>query len=299
MKLASISPIGSVVIPAHNEAAVIQRCLDALLSGLTPGELDVVVVCNGCSDNTGDIVRSSWPSVRVIEVPQASKPAALRAADEVLSIFPRIYLDADVILPAVSARLMIESLRCGSAIAVRPRFSYDTSRSRPLVRSYYRARERVQSAKKSIWGGVYALSQAGRQRFAMYPDLVADDVFANQWFDPSEIEIVDSAPAIVTVPRRFRDLIRVARRRYKGNADIRSLPEGPRSTTASTIYSLLRTATRGLCEAADTLVFMAFATIVRISIAVSPPVGWSRDESSRTEITADGQDGDRQIIVHR
>jgi glycosyltransferase involved in cell wall biosynthesis len=299
MKLVPIPPIGSVVIPAHNEAAVIQRCLDALLTGLAPGELDVVVACNGCNDDTADIVRSSWPTVRVIEVPQASKTAALRAADEVLSIFPRIYLDADVILSATSAKLVIESLQSGSAIAARPHFSYDTSRSDSLVRSYYRARERVQSARKSIWGGVYALSQAGRQRFAMYPDLVADDLFANQWFNPSEIAIVDSARAIVTVPRRIRDLIHVARRRYKGNAEIRSLPEGPQSTAASTVYNLLKTAKSGLREAADTLVFMGFAAVIRISVAVSPPVGWSRDESSRSEATQDGQDSDRQLIVHR
>src|SRR5262245_50140774 len=33
----------SVVIPAHDEEAVLGRCLDALLGGAAPGELDVVV----------------------------------------------------------------------------------------------------------------------------------------------------------------------------------------------------------------------------------------------------------------
>ena len=88
MKPVPSFPIGSVVIPAHNEAAVIRRCLDALLTGVAPSELDVVVACNGCTDDTANIVRSSWPAVRVIEVAQAAKPAALRAADEVLSVFP-------------------------------------------------------------------------------------------------------------------------------------------------------------------------------------------------------------------
>ena len=82
----SISTIGSVVIPAHNEATTIRRCHDALLAGFAPGELDVAVSCNGCTDGTADIVRSSWPAVQVIEVTKASKPAALRAADEALSV---------------------------------------------------------------------------------------------------------------------------------------------------------------------------------------------------------------------
>ena len=288
-------PIGSVAIPAHNEAAVIRRTLDELLDGFAPGELDVVVVCNGCTDDTAGIVRLAWPSVRVIEITQASKPAALRAADETLSTFPRIYLDADVILSAPSARLLIQSLRTGSVMAARLRCTYDTSRSDVFVRSYYRARERVQSGRSSLWGGgVYGFSQAGRSRFSTFPDLtaanlpdlIADDLFADQWFSPSEIEIVDAeSPAIITVPRRIRDLFRVVRRRRKGNVDIYSLPNGPRGTSSSTVRILLSTAASRPAAVADTLFFFAFATIVRISVAISPPAGWSRDDSSRAEKT--------------
>ena len=110
MELGPLFPIASAVIPAHNEAAVIQRCLNALLNGFAPGELDVVVACNGCTDDTADIVRSTWPTVRLIEIAQASKPAALRAADDALSTFPRIYLDADITLPSKSARILISNL---------------------------------------------------------------------------------------------------------------------------------------------------------------------------------------------
>ena len=288
MERTSSFPIGSVVIPAHNEAAVIQRCLDALLTGTAPGELDVVVSCNGCSDDTAHIAKSSWPSVRVIEAAQASKPAALRAADELLSVFPRIYLDADVILSAASARLVIETLRSGSTPAARPHIIYDTSRSAAVVRSHYRALARVRSGTKSLWGGVYGLSQAGRSRFGAYPDLVADDLFADQWFKPSDIEIVAAAPAMVTAPSRVRNLIHVARRRRKGNVDLRTLPDGPPSTVTSTLHSLFSTAMSGPDAVMDTLVFLGIGAIVRISVAISPPAGWSRDESSRTEMMPPG-----------
>ena len=70
-------PLGSVVIPAHNEAASIRRCLDALFDGFAPGELDVAVVCNGCSDETAALAASSGHPVRVIELEAPSKPAAL------------------------------------------------------------------------------------------------------------------------------------------------------------------------------------------------------------------------------
>ncbi|MGD9408165.1 MAG: glycosyltransferase, partial [Gammaproteobacteria bacterium] len=44
----------SVVIPAHDEEAVIQRTLGALLRSADPGEFEVIVVCNGCSDATAE-----------------------------------------------------------------------------------------------------------------------------------------------------------------------------------------------------------------------------------------------------
>jgi len=285
MQSAPPYPIGSVVIPAHNEAAVIRRCLDALLVGFAPNELDVVVACNGCTDDTAGIVRSRWPAVRVIEIARASKPSALRAADEMLNTFPRIYLDADVILPAASARLLIGSLQPGgSAVAARPRCSYDVSRSDALVRSYFRSLARVQSATNSIWGPVYGLSKAGRARFTVYPDIIADDLFADQWFEPSEIVIVDNTLATITAPLRLRDLIHISCRRRKGNAQIRALPNGPESTASSTVRSLLSTVTSGPGAALDTLVYLALAIIVRVSTSVSPPADWSRDESSRSEI---------------
>ena len=45
----------SVVIAAHNEEALLGRCLDALLSDAEPGEFEVVVVPNGCTDSTARV----------------------------------------------------------------------------------------------------------------------------------------------------------------------------------------------------------------------------------------------------
>src|SRR5438105_4681173 len=62
----------SVVVPAHDEAAVIGRCLRALTEGSDPGEVEVVVVCNGCRDDTAASARAAWADVVVAEVPEAS-----------------------------------------------------------------------------------------------------------------------------------------------------------------------------------------------------------------------------------
>lgn len=282
----STLPLGSVVIPAHNEATTIRRCLDALLVGFAPGELDVAVSCNGCTDGTANIVRSSWPAVQVIEIAKASKPAALRAADEALSVFPRIYLDADVVLPATSARQILEQLRTGPALAARPPASYDTKNAGAVVRSYYRARSRLFSLKRCLWGcGAYAVSAAGRARYDTYPEIIADDLSVDRWFKRSEIEIVGSEPSIVTAPCRVRDLFRVLRRRYLGNVQIQNLPEPSEPTTQSTLRDLIAMVISSPDAAVDAAVFFAIATAVRITLTISPPGGWNRDESSRMPTT--------------
>ena len=47
----------SVIIPAHNEERVIARTLEAMVAGASPGELEIIVVANGCSDATADVAR--------------------------------------------------------------------------------------------------------------------------------------------------------------------------------------------------------------------------------------------------
>ena len=282
-------PLGSVVIPAHNEAGVIRRCLDALFTDLGPGEVEVVVVCNGCVDDTATLARSSGHDVRVIELEKASKPEALRTGDAAVAATPRLYLDADVVLPGGTARLVLERLRAG-AVAARPPVRYDWSRASAPVRSYYRARSRVPAVLGSLWGaGVYGLSTEGRARFGPFPDVVADDLWVDRLFKTGEVEIVDCAPVVVAVPRRTRDLIAVLRRTYRGKAERAADPDGrsPQTITA-TLGDLARHAAAGPAAALDAMVYAAFAAWGRLELALvqatGDPLGgvqWERDESSR------------------
>ena len=280
------SVLGSVVIPAHNEAAVIARCLDALLDGFEPGELEVAVACNGCTDGTADIARSLGYKIDVLEIETASKPAALRVADEALTVFPRIYLDADIVLTSTAARKVLDCLRAEVAPVARPPISYDTQRSSLPVRSYCRARSLVPAVMHSVWGaGVYGLSVAGRARFGAFPDLIADDLFVDQHFRPDEIKVVDATPVVVRAPVRTRDLIRILRRAYHGNAENRLLAERASSqaeTTSSTVRDLVRLAMTRHARVVDVILYVAVAAYTRFTLAVIKPRGWARDEGSRS-----------------
>jgi hypothetical protein len=280
-----------VLIPAHNEVTVIRRCLDHLFDGIGAGELEVAVVCNGCDDDTAAVARGSGHPVEVIELDVASKPAALRAGDRLLRTFPRLYLDADVVLTGRSARQVLEHLAQGGAVAARPPFVYDTTHSSAIVRRYFRARSRMPTLMGSIWGaGVYGLSAAGRGRFGDHPEVVAEDLFVHQHFDPDEIEIVGDQPVVVIAPARFRDLLNVRRRAYRGVVENRATanePErkGRRAKRAATTPSTLRDMLR-LCDslpgALDAATYAFVAVSARLYNILGPTARWERDESSRS-----------------
>jgi glycosyltransferase involved in cell wall biosynthesis len=78
----------SIVIPAHNESRVIERCLTSILTDARPNEFEIVVVCNGCTDDTAERARGFGDRVRVIETPIGSKIHALNLGDQHVSRFP-------------------------------------------------------------------------------------------------------------------------------------------------------------------------------------------------------------------
>ncbi|MGN6794150.1 MAG: bifunctional polysaccharide deacetylase/glycosyltransferase family 2 protein [Streptosporangiaceae bacterium] len=68
----------TVVIPAFNEAAGIAATVKSMIASRYPGQLEVIVVDDGSTDDTAGIVhRLRLPGVRVISQANAGKPAAL------------------------------------------------------------------------------------------------------------------------------------------------------------------------------------------------------------------------------
>jgi len=214
----------SVIIPAHNEGAVIARTLKAMTDGAEPRELDVIVVCNGCTDDTADVARSFGPPVRVIETRVAGKTHALNLGDEAAQTFPRIYADADVVLSIEAIRELARRLARGDVLAVAPTPSFDLDRCSWPVRACYQIRSLLPSAQEGIGGsGVYALSEAGRRRFHEFPALTADDGFVRIHFQVQERETVRSAASKVFPPRTMKDLVATKTRAHYGSFELAGL----------------------------------------------------------------------------
>jgi glycosyltransferase involved in cell wall biosynthesis len=209
----------SLIIPAHNEAAHIERLLRSLEADIARGVL-VFVVANGCSDDT--VARAqAFGGVTVIDIATPSKIVALREGDRAAGDhFPRLYVDADIVIAPGSIEKLEQALRGDDVRAVAPRVVFDEAGASLVVRGFYQWRRR------HPWAGpwqathlagrrIYGTNKAGRARFGEFPDLINDDGFFDQLFSADERVIVNDA--VVTTPLRpraaeeIRRLVRVRR----------------------------------------------------------------------------------------
>lgn len=211
-------------MPAHNEAGVIGRSLRALLADAEPGEIEIVVVCNGCTDDTAAVARQAAPGARVIELDAASKSAALNAGDAAATAFPRFYVDADISVTAGGLRLLAELLNSGRRLAASPTVSHRWRASRsPAVRSYYRLWSALPAGSNGIFGtGVIGLSGAARHHFAAWPDVIADDYYCDTLFMASEKTRHPGVRVELEVPGSLAALVRRKARVRNGNLQVRA-----------------------------------------------------------------------------
>lgn len=273
----------SVVIPAHQEERVIAANLVALTKDAEPGEMDVVVVCNGCTDRTADVARAV-PGVRVADLSEPGKPGALRHGDGMTDVFPRLYLDADVRLDADSARRLAAAVTEPGVLAAGPSRRIDLSGSDWSVRAYYRLWEHLPEVSDGLFGrGVIVVSQQGFERLRSVPDARSDDLAVHLAFQPGERRLVPEAAAEIRPPRTRADLFRRRVRALQGSRELQT--EGASAMSrGGTSWSDLRGIIRrrpGLTVAVP--VFLAYGVAARAKVKWGrfDRDAWLRDESSR------------------
>jgi glycosyltransferase involved in cell wall biosynthesis len=290
----------SIVIPAHNEEAVLGRCLDALLRPARKGELEVAVVCNGCTDGTAEVARTYGDDVRVLETPRASKTGALNLGDAVVSGFPRFYVDADVTLPLASVRRIAARLAERDAVAAAPVMSLDLRGSSLAVRAYYRIWVRLPYVREGMIGvGVYALSDEGRRRFGEFPDVISDDGYVRVLFGAGERIRVDDAPVRVYAPRGVADLLRIKTRSRLGLYQLAGrFPDlFARERTTKSYGNAMRgiVVRPWLWPAAAVYAGVVLETRrrARAQLASAGNYVWERDQSSRNDTETESREWDR------
>ena len=111
------SPKISVIIPAHNEEKYIEKTLESVKKQ-NFSEYEVIVVANGCTDNTEEKVKKYQnKTLRLLSLPKANvsvarNAGALNAQGELL-----VFLDADTTLTADALQTISQCFKEKHAVA--------------------------------------------------------------------------------------------------------------------------------------------------------------------------------------
>ena len=220
----------SVLIPAHNEADWLPACLDALCAAdPVAGPVEVIVVANGCTDDTAELARRKAPAfeargwaLRVLELAQGSKLGALNAGEAAARGAVLVYLDADVLVSPPLLAQLAEALAEDA-----PRYASGmpqvTTSGDWVTRHYTRFWQTTGFMTHGVPGfGVFAMNRTGRARWGEWPDIISDDTFARLNFRPEE-RIAVPAPYAWPMIEGFAPLVRVRRRQDIGVAEVEQL----------------------------------------------------------------------------
>lgn len=269
----------SVIIPACNEAGWIDTCLGAVLASVDLPLAQVVVVANGCTDDTAARARAQGAAFAargwgfdVLDLPALGKPGALDAGDASAVHGARVYLDADV---TVSPPLLAQI----AAVLAGPGGRYASGRPRVTARgwfsrAYARFWTRLPFVAEGVPGfGLFAVNAEGRARWANFPAIISDDTFVRTLFTPSERHAVP-APYDWPLVEGFSRLVRVRRRQDQGVAEMQArFPAQMANEGKSPVGKawLLRRLV------ADPLAFAAYAAVsLAVRWGAARQTGWVR-----------------------
>lgn len=280
------APELSVIVPAHDEEQVIGRLLRGMLTD-ADGRIEIVVVADGCRDETAAIARAVDPAVTVVEIPEASKIAALNAGDAAASVFPRIYVDADVEVDAATLLALADLLKSGPALVASPGLAMDLDGASRLVRAYYSVWE-LSAFRSSghIGSGIYAMSRVGRARFGVFPEVIGDDRFVQGLFRPEERATIADRTFMIRPPRTLGALVHRGGRIAAGNRQLRESGLAGNAPTPGASFGQLLSRVAG--RPALWVAFLVYCSVqlrtrrlAARKLAGETVPTWDRDETSR------------------
>lgn len=219
----------SVIIPASNEAGHIGKCLRSLLDQDHQGEVQVVVVANGCRDDTaaraaafkGEFAARGW-LLTVLERAEGGKTAAMNLGDDHALHANRMYLDADILMDRNMLSALVKTINVAEPRFAGGRLVISPASSR-VSRVYGRFWSSLPFMTRNVTGGgLYAVNAAGRARWGRYPQVIADDTYARLQFSEDERHRVNSSYR-TNLAEGFPLLVRVRRRQDRGVEEIARL----------------------------------------------------------------------------
>jgi len=278
--------MATVIIPAHNEAGVIEACLESIIN---QAEIDnIIVACNGCTDNTADIVRKQYPSIHCLDISTPSKVNALNEAEtfarELGLTFPVYYIDADTRLSENCVQRVNQYLETNDILLAAPTPIINTSHSSWIVKTYYKVWVNLPYIKEGVIATCsYIITEEGRNRFEKFPDVINDDGFIRCNFWNREISNVPGAEIYIRAPRDLYSLIKIKTRARLGNMQL--LASGQCKVIEDKQYGSVMKSRLLSRNWFSTIIYIGIAGIIRIRSKKQfkrlKDYRWEKDLSSR------------------
>lgn len=282
----------TVIIPAHNEEAVIARCLATVLADRPEdASMQLIIAANACSDRTVEIARAAAPDALVLDLAEGSKTKAMNTANQHAAHFPRIYLDADIRCTYGSLAALADALRERGVKAASPALDVDLSRSSALVRRYYKVWLTQPYVTRAMVGsGCFGLSREGYEQIGDFPPIIGDDVWVYSRFPETERRNVAAdenghrVSFTMFPPRRLAELIRIETRRRNGVAEVLRHYPIPHYAGSNQAGDLRAALARG-ASMLDVAAYLAIKTAARMRGSWAKlrmrKIAWERDMSAR------------------
>src|SRR5262249_31939054 len=152
----------------------------------------------------------------------ADKTAALNAGDQLVGADITVYLDADTTLSSNAIFELQEILDAPVARLASPRLILRLP-ERGMSRLHGRVWQALPPVCDDVVGaGCYAVNKLGRQRWATFPSVIADDEFVRRQFRKDERMLTPSA-VFMTAHPTSSDILPMLTRWRKGNLQLRQL----------------------------------------------------------------------------
>jgi len=276
----------TIIVPAHNEESVIEACLDSIIR---QDPIDhVIVACNGCTDNTVELVQKKYPDVVCLDIEKPSKTNALNVAEakarELGVTYPIFYIDADTQLSSNAISHITNAMENSVTKLCAPTPIIDTSRSSWLVQTYYKVWLKLPYIAEGVIATCsFIVSEEGRKRFDIFADVIGDDGYIRCQFKNAEIANIEGAEIYIRAPKDIYSLIKIKTRARLGNMELIARKKCP-IQEAKNYGNVMRSRLLSK-EFFSTSIYIGIALIIRLRAKSQfkkiANYQWETDDSSR------------------
>ncbi len=209
----------SVIIPAYNEEKVIARCLKGLDD--QEARLDVIVVCNGCTDNTAQVATKASSSASIISIDMASKTNAINIGLKHCRFKKILLLDADIFLTFENLMKLSVIAEKSDCLVASPLANVELARTSFMVKHYYLVALKLPYFQKYKISAAILLNEIGIERLGMIPNVISDDNYISLQFKENEKAVIKTIQYTLTPPENFWSLIKILTRSELGNLELK------------------------------------------------------------------------------